>query len=355
MKKSYLSKIQLIALILLTFTLASCKEDIEDLSKVIYVRHKGADMPAYIHGNASEKVFLIVLHGGPGGSGLEYRGGTFRTVLEKEFAVVYFDQRGSGMSQGNYSKETLTIKTMTEDVMALTDVIRHVYGEESTFFLLGHSWGGTLGTATLLEGDNQDRFKGWIEVDGGHDLKGLYFENIRYFRQVALEQIAASHSVGFWNEVMGKINQVDSVNFNDDDSGYMNSTAFEAEVNLTDDGVVKEADDETSRHALGVLFQNNPLTVFWNGTFTNLTLATEEEIWETVSYNDRLHEIEIPSLVLWGRYDLVIPPQQGQEAFDLLGSENKELIIFEESGHSPMVNEGDKFADAVVSFVRAFR
>lgn len=340
-------------LVLLAF---SCgKNDLDDLSKVIYVRHKGADMPAFIHGNASEKVFLIILHGGPGGDGLAYRGGTIKSEIEKECAVVYFDQRGSGLSQGNYSESDLTVELMVEDVMALTDVIRHKYGEESRFFLMGHSWGGTLGTATLLANDNQERFKGWIEVDGGHDLKELYFENIRFFKEVAAEQIALNQSLDYWNNVLEKVNEVDSLNYDEDDSSYMNTKAFDAEEVLADDGFIDEIDDATAIDGLRELLSNNQITIFWNSINTNTILVENQEIFETLSYTSQLGKITIPSLVLWGKYDLVIPPKQGQEAFDNLGSEDKEIVIFEKSGHSPMINEGDKFAEEVIGFINQFK
>ena len=39
--------------------LSNSDENIDNLDETIFVRHKDADMPAYIHGNASEKIFLI--------------------------------------------------------------------------------------------------------------------------------------------------------------------------------------------------------------------------------------------------------------------------------------------------------
>ena len=122
----------------------SCsQDDLDDLNDTLYIRHKGADMPAHIYGNASEKVFMILLHGGPGDSGLAYRFGTMKSRIEKSCAVVYFDQRGSGMSQGRFSENDFNIDVMAEDVMALVKVIQHKYGYDSRFFLMGHSWGGT--------------------------------------------------------------------------------------------------------------------------------------------------------------------------------------------------------------------
>lgn len=356
MKNIKMNFIKFFVLTFIALTIFSCqKEDLNDLDKVIYVRHQGADMPAYIHGDASEKVFLIVLHGGPGGSGLSYRAGTFKSQIEKECAVVYFDQRGSGMAQGRYSEEGINVDIMVEDVVALTKVIQKKYGADSRFFLLGHSWGGTLGTATLLKGNQQDIFKGWIEVDGGHDLKALYFENIDFFKTTATAQIALGNSVEYWTEVLEKVNAVDTTKYDEEDASYMNQEAYAAEEKLLADSIINEIGVDAALAALKNGFlKDNPLTAWWNGINTNIILS-DQGIWEELSYTNQLDKIKIPSLFLWGRYDLVIPPKMGQDAFDNIGSAEKEIVFFEKSGHSPMDLEADKFADEVIDFIKAFK
>ncbi len=36
------------------------------------------------------------------------------------------------------------------------------------------------------------------------------------------------------------------------------------------------------------------------------------ESLEGVDYSDQLYKIKIPSLLLWGQYDFVVPPNVGQ-------------------------------------------
>jgi len=136
MQKMIFNTLKTILSVLLVLNVFSCSKDEElaDLSDSFFVRHKKADMPAYIYGNGSEKVFLITLHGGPGGVGLGFRGDAFAKI-EKACAVVYFDQRGSGMSQGSYSENELNIDIMADDVFALVKTIRHKYGNDSRFFI----------------------------------------------------------------------------------------------------------------------------------------------------------------------------------------------------------------------------
>ncbi|NMH88270.1 alpha/beta fold hydrolase [Flavivirga algicola] len=326
-------------------TLISCSDDenLENLNNTLFVRHKNADMPAYIHGNASEKVFLIILHGGPGGYGLSYRGSTIKNKIEKEYAVVYFDQRGSGMAQGSYSKDGINVDIMAEDVLALSKVIKHKYGNDSKLFLMGHSWGGTLGPATLLK--DQSPFLGWIDVDGSHNVKGLYQEYISNFKRVAAEQIGIGNDIEYWSKVIDFVNGLDS-EYNDINDMYdLNNEAFFAEEKLEESGIINTEGSQDNN----VIFKYTPLTLIWNVLNTQSIL--DENLFRNVTYTDRLSEITIPSLVIWGKHDMVVPLGFAQEAYDNLGSSKKELVIFEKSGHSPMFSEPDLFADKVIEFI----
>jgi pimeloyl-ACP methyl ester carboxylesterase len=345
MKKTSNTSAALMILIFSMLFFHSCSQDdtLDNLSETLFVRHKNADMPAYIYGNGSEKIFLITLHGGPGGLGLGFRSRMFKKQIEKACAVVYFDQRGSGMAQGSYSEDNLNIDIMAEDVLALVKVIKHKYGNDSRFFLLGHSWGGALGTATLLK--DQNKFLGWIEVDGAHNPAGLYLEYITNFERVANEQIALGNSTEYWESVKALILEVDATAYNKNDFSKLNREAFEAEETLRKDAVINNGDDDVE-----ILFDYNIFTTLWN-TVTIQNTFIAQGLFRNLNYTSRLSEITIPSLFLWGKYDMVIPATFGQEAFDNIGTTTKKLVIFERSGHSPLNMESSLFAQEVITFI----
>lgn len=348
MVKKTILKIAL-SLLILVLILNCSKEELTNLKDTLYVRHKGADMPAHIYGNASENTFLIILHGGPGGTGLTYRVGTIKSKIEEQCAVIYFDQRGAGNSQGQFPKENFTIDIMAEDILALVKVIKSKYGENSKFFLMGHSWGGTLGSAVLLE--DQTLFEGWIEVDGAHDPKGLYFEYLNNFRRVATQQIELGNNTDYWSKVINKVDNVDSITYSDDAFFNLNREAFASENILHQDNLINFNEDISKELLRNSLFRDHPINTLWNNINSVKVLATNGGIFETLSYSNRLDGITIPSLVLWGKYDMVVPPVFAQNAYDNLGSKKKELVIFEHSGHSPMFEEPNLFADKVIEFI----
>ncbi|GAB1855555.1 alpha/beta fold hydrolase [Flavobacteriaceae bacterium MHTCC 0001] len=335
-------KVLLLAMLLCSVFSCSTDDNLNNLNETLFVRHKNADMPAYIHGNASEKVFLIILHGGPGGFGLAHRGATIKSKIEKECAVVYFDQRGSGMAQGSYSKDEINIDIMAEDILALAKVIKHKYGNDSKLFLMGHSWGGTLGPASLLK--DQSYFLGWINVDGAHNPQNIYTAYINNFRRVALEQIEIGNNIDYWESIIDLTNTVQPT-YNLDDLGTLNSEAVEAEIKLRNSGLINKEEEIDSK----IIFKYNILTLIRN--MIKIQSILDEDLFQNINYTNRLTEITIPSLVLWGKYDMVVPVQFANESFDNLGSKDKELIVFEKSGHSPMFSEPELFADKVIQFI----
>ncbi|MCK0131376.1 alpha/beta hydrolase [Flavobacteriaceae bacterium F08102] len=335
--------------LILCLTACSDSENLGNLDDTFFLRRANADMPVYVHGNGSEKVFLLLLHGGPGGAGLNYRAGTIKNEIEKKYAVVYYDQRGSGMSQGSYNKNGISVDIMVDDVLALVKVIKHKYGDDSRFFLMGHSWGGTLGTATLLK--DQHLFKGWIEVDGAHNPSGLYYEYINLLTKTAHEQIAEGHHIEFWEKVLKDVQNVDQHKINLDDFYILNSTAHQGEVRLANDHVIYQANFDDGN---AFLFKYNLITYFSN-RFQTGDILSNKGMWKTLDFTSRLHEITIPSLLLWGKHDLVVPLKFGQEAFQKLGSTSKRLVVFENSAHSPMAMEGDDFAREVLQFMDAYK
>ena len=344
-------------LALLTLLVTSCQKEPVILNDVVYVRYKNAEMPAYIYGNFTNKIFIIYLHGGPGGNGLEYRTEIMTSRIEPQYAVVYFDQRNAGMSQGAFTMDDLTIDLMAEDVMALVKVIQHKYGSDCQFFLMGHSWGGALGVATLLNKNNQDQFAGWIEVDGAHDLANAYVENIRFMKQICHEQLNLGNSVDFWSTVKDSLMLVDSINYNLSDNYYINSTATEAEQYLMDDGILSYYEFTLGglmNELVAITFRNNPITCKLNGRFGNAVLSVNG-IWDRISYTEEIADVKIPSLFMWGKYDMVVPPTLGQRAYELSGASDKEFVLFESSGHSPMYQETSKFAVSIINFIERNR
>jgi proline iminopeptidase len=82
---------------------------------------------------------LVVLHGGPGLSH-KYLKPQLDSLLSSKFTLLYYDQRGSGWSEG--AKDTLKLNMQTY-ISDLDEIKNHF--NLSKMNLIGHSFGGLLG------------------------------------------------------------------------------------------------------------------------------------------------------------------------------------------------------------------
>lgn len=105
----------------------------------------GVRLHLEVHGPTGAPV-VIVLHGGPG---LDYRYLLPLRALADDYQVVFYDQRGSGLSPRVPAAE-LTLEQFVADL----DAIGCMTSPEAPFRLLGHSWGAML-AAAYLEGHGE--------------------------------------------------------------------------------------------------------------------------------------------------------------------------------------------------------
>lgn len=328
---------------------AGCqKTDLAGLNETIYVKNKGADMPVYVRGNGASKCFVVLVHGGPGGNGLEYSIGKSQELMEEEMAFAYWDQRGQGMAQGHYSSAELTVSQMADDLKAVVLTMKAYYGDDSKIIIMGHSWGGTLGTKFMIDPNNQNLVAGWIEADGAHDIPKLNVSGVKLFRKVAAEQIAEGNSTDKWTEILNWANDINTNSISVAEGGEINEKAYEAEELLLNDGVLASGDDSYAPLL-------SPTNLFTSSLTGNITSGVLDPEVESTSLTDSLFKITVPCLFLWGKYDFVVAPQLGFDALNKVSSVDKQLIIFQESGHSPMANEPEIFAQVVIDFVEKLK
>ena len=87
---------------------------------------------------------LLFLHGGPGMPEF-FLETTHPTDLSRNFTVVWWEQRGAGMSWNtDISPDTMTVPQLIADTVTVTNYLRSRFNQDK-IYLLGHSWGSYLG------------------------------------------------------------------------------------------------------------------------------------------------------------------------------------------------------------------
>ncbi len=68
------------------------------------------------------------------------------------------------------------------------------------------------------------------------------------------------------------------------------------------------------------------------------------------SFRDRLAEIEIPVLIVWGENDMLVPADDAEEYERLIGA-NARREVFPDTGHLPMVERPSRFNELLREFI----
>ena len=315
-----------------------------------WFENQGAIMPVWVRGNVLSETFIIILHGGPGGSAIAMGNVDVFKKLHEHYAIVYWDQRGSGISQGNANPDSFTMEQFVDDLERLVILIRYKYNNPS-LFLMGHSWGVTLGTAFLTNPINQNHISGWIGVVGPHSIQDMVQHQIEWVFARAKEQIDLGKNVDYWER----------------EFAWYNSNPSRLSVWGTDN-FRRHRRNISSLN--GVIFDpSNALETPFSWIFCSpylfphpslqlnqhMLLTNNRLDWENINFTHEMRKITLPSLLLWGRHDGIVPVAVGSEAYTLIGSDNKYLYIFENSAHYPLVEEPELFLQKVRSFINRYR
>lgn len=69
-----------------------------------------------------------------------------------------------------------------------------------------------------------------------------------------------------------------------------------------------------------------------------------------VMLDDRLHEVSIPTLLVWGRHDHIFPAREAEAARPKFS--DARLVVFEDCGHTPQLEDPDRFNRVVLDFLK---
>jgi proline-specific peptidase len=258
---------------------------------------------------------LLCLHGGPGSTHLGFEA---LVALADERDVVVYDQLGCGNSSQPSDPSLWTVELYVAEAAA----VREALGLERVH-LLGHSWGGMLALEVAL-----------TQPDG--------LESLVLSSTLSSAQLWASEAQRLRAELPDEVRTVLETH---EAAGTIDDPAYESAVRTY-----------LERH----LCRLDP----WPEVVEELLRVTRAEVYETMwgpnemaptgtladwDVTQRLGEIQVPTLVLCGRYDEATPHQAEVIA---AGIPDAQLTIFEESAHMTLVEEPTRYVAVVREFLR---
>lgn len=351
-----MKRISTIAFTLVVLLIAGCQKEVLKTDKHFYIKIGKSVLPVWITGNTTSNTFIVVIHGGPGAfSSLFDRSPAFEK-LGQQYGLVYFDQSGTVNDQGTAGIEDVSENVFAEQTDAVVEYIRQNYTGASVF-LMGHSNGGAVGTNYLLDAARQAKVKGWIEVDGAHiklqspiafNLTKNYVLN--YANSKLLEEGLSKKERKMWEECVDFENSMTAITKQNqrahtDWVGKARGYYYDPKNNLQFNDVVDL-----------LLFSKTDMAAVTANQIQAIN-APNQLNPPYDDYTPVMYRITVPSLIVSGRYDGILPVELVTYAINALGTPvaDKHSFIFENSAHNPFDEEPELFYEKVKEFIDRYQ
>jgi pimeloyl-ACP methyl ester carboxylesterase len=308
------------------------------ISEKIRVDINGVEQGMFIQGRNERNPVLLYLHGGVPDHFLKDR---YPIGLEDIFTVVWWEQRGSGLSYDpDMPPDTLNPAQLVSDTLALTNVLRTRFGQNK-IYLMGRS-GGT--------------FFGIQAAARAPELYHAYIAIAQISNQLESERLAHRYMLQ---------------RYKDEGNYRMAKRLEEAPIGDTvplPDAYLRVRD--MAMHELGVGTTHDMKSVFRDMFLQSLlhreyTLSEKVNLWRgklfsgsrlwnvqlSTDLTKQVTRLEIPVYFLHGIYDYTVSYPLAKSYFALLDAPVKGFYTFKQSAHTPFFEEPEKTSEILVADV----
>jgi proline iminopeptidase len=271
---------------------------------------------------------LVILHGGPGADHTYFL--PWLLPLARTHRLIFIDERGSGQSERLEDASKYTIENMADDVEA----VRVALGL-GKIDLLGHSCGGVLAEAYALK----------YQQHLNHLILNSTFSSTREMNEALAREKAQMPP-----EKLARLNELEAAGLYGKGAIWQHGRyPAEYETLAWGDGYFPFLFGARPDPAYDPAKGNEP---------TNWTLY--REMWgsdgefvidgnlKAVEWVDRLHTIQVPTLILVGDHDESDPIMSKEMHEKIAGSK---LVIFPNAGHMNFIDQPDMWQKAVIGFL----
>ena len=278
---------------------------------------------------------LLFLHGGPGVCNRHTIFADHSDLLDT-FTIATWDQRGSGGSFKGVDVDTLTIAQLVEDANDLVNWLCKRFNKDK-IFVIGGSWGSELGTYLSKKyPEHIAAFVGFGQVVDGALNETLSWEFCMEEARKANDQKSIDTLEKCGPPVMGVYK-----------GGNYDGMMMQREVMMKYGGYSpneKKRGYLTSTLIPMLTAREYSISDLWGIAKGHKVVL--EKMWPEcgrTNFNKTATRFEIPFYIFDGRLDQNTTSYLVEDWYNKIEAPDKSLIWFENSGHNPMGDEGDKF------------
>jgi len=297
----------------------------------------------FIRGLDQKNPILLFLHGGPGAPLLGMSSSRkYDAELIKHFTVVHWDQRGAGKSfSRDIPVDSMTLDRFVEDCNELIDYLRNRFHTQK-IFIVAHSGGTVIGLKTVYKYPEKiHAYVGVAQVINEYEQQQVSYNFL-------VEEAEKAGDVGRQKSIKtigpppyeSPKKFLEMAGYIDKYGGFMHSKSMKDMIILAFNFVT------SPEYSL-----SEGIRTFRNKGFDFTIDAMWEEL-KNVNLTKDIPSIKVPIYFFEGKYDVTTPTVIVEKFYDNVDAEKgKQLFIFENSGHMPMIEEKERYEELLINVV----
>lgn len=300
------------------------------ISEKVFLEINGVRQGMFIRGKNSNNPVLLYLHGGMPDYFLTEK---YPTGLEDIFTVVWWEQRGSGISSSpGIPKDSLTLEQMIADTLELTNYLRQRFGQDK-IYLMAHSGGSFIGIQAAARAP--ELYHAYIGVA----QIAYQFESER----LAYEYMLARFKANGNTDMVRKLESAPVSESNGVPDAYR--ALRDPAMHSLGIGTTHDMDSVVTGLFIPSLQSRQYTLPEKFHTWTAKAKSGIASLWNEMVVTDLRHEVtelSIPVYLLEGVYDYTCNYTLAKDYFVQIHAPVKGFYIFEKSAHSPIFEEPEK-------------
>jgi pimeloyl-ACP methyl ester carboxylesterase len=301
------------------------------ISEKIFIEINGVKQGMFIKSKDETNPVLLFMHGGPGMP--EYfLTQKYPTGLEENFTVVWWEQRGAGLSfSTDIPSVTMTIDQLVADTLEVSNYLRNRFGKEK-IYLMGHSGGSFIG------------------ILAAHQAPELFYAYIGVAQmsyQLTSENLAYTYMLAEYKK-LGNNKMVEKL-----------EKAPPGLVSPLPDAYLMLRDDAMHRLGIGTTMEmKSVISGIFIPSLLNKEYSLKEKlnIWRgklysaghlrnemfSIDLTQKVQRLELPVYFLHGKYDYTCSYEMARDYLDTIQAPVKGFYTFGNSAHSPLFEEPER-------------
>jgi pimeloyl-ACP methyl ester carboxylesterase len=287
-----------------------------------------------VRGTTASNPVLLLMQQGPGLPIInEAHAYERRLGLERDFTVVYWDQRGTGLSA---RANELGAHLMVDDTVSMLELLRDRFDRKP--IVAGFSFGATFAAQAAVR--RPDLVASLIAT--GMDIDIPFAERHTYDFVLSTARRQGNRRA---------IRQLETIGA----PPHLNAKQFTTRARWAANfgGVSANATFNTlTREFLGSLLRSADYSIADAVRTVRAFRASQVALVPQLADTELVRtmpQLDVPIIIAQGRLDQVAPAEATQRFYDSLTAPSKELVWFENSAHTPQYDEPAKFRDMLMT------